>query len=117
MKAMKPPILFTIGLVLRRTFAAIGLSVSLGFGAAQADTIVPLVPVISISATVPETREPFCDPAICDALVPAPGVFTVSRVGGDLTNELAVFVRYGGTATNGTDYDALPTFVSFPAGA
>jgi len=74
------------------------------------------VPVVSIRATVPETREPFCDPAICDAALPAPGVFVVTRLGGDLTRELFVSMGYAGTATSGTDYPALPSFVTFRAG-
>ena len=75
-----------------------------------------LVPVISIRALAAETREPFCDPAVCDAALPAPGVFVVTRRGGDLARELFVSLSYAGTATGGTDYPALPGFVSFRAG-
>ena len=74
------------------------------------------VPVISIRAAVAETREPYCDPAVCDAALPAPGVFVVTRRGGDLARELYVNLSYAGTATGGTDYPALPSFVSFRAG-
>ncbi len=74
------------------------------------------VPVVSIRASVAETREPFCDPAVCDAALPAPGVFVVTRSGGDLARELFVSMSYAGTATSGTDYPALPSGVSFPAG-
>ena len=84
--------------------------------AAEPDGILPTVPVISIRATVPETREPFCDPAICDALVPAPGVFTITRRGGDLARELFVLLTYGGTASSGADYPALPQTVFFGTG-
>ena len=82
-----------------------------------ASGVLPSVPTISIRATVPETREPFCDPAICDAAPPPPGVFVVSRRGGDLTRELSVLLTYEGTASNGVDYAQLPGFVLFPAGA
>ena len=93
-------------------FAALGM-VSLSSWAAEnpAD-----VPIISLRATVPETREPFCDPAICDAAPPPPGVFVVSRHGGDLARELSVFLTYEGTASNGVDYAERPHFVSFRAG-
>src|SRR5260221_2857437 len=70
--------------------------------------VVPLIPVMGIRATVPETREPFCDPAVCDAAIPAPGVFVVSRRGGDPARELTVLLTYEGTATSGADYPALP---------
>ena len=80
------------------------------------NSISNLVPVVSIRASVAETREPFCDPAVCDAAVPAPGVFVVTRRGGDLTRELFVSLGYAGTATSGTDYPVLPGFVTFRAG-
>jgi hypothetical protein len=74
------------------------------------------VTVVSIRASVAETREPFCDPAICDAALPAPGVFVVTRRGGDLNRELAVSLGYAGTATSESDYAALPEFALFRAG-
>ena len=74
-------------------------------------------PLISIRATVPETREPLCDPNICDAALPAPGVFVVTRSGGDLNQELSVFVGYSGTATSASDYGALANPIVFRAGA
>ena len=76
----------------------------------------PAVPLISIRAPIPETREPLCDPAICDAALPAPGVFVVSRRGGDLRLELSVFLTSEGTATEGADYPALPWNIFFAAG-
>lgn len=84
--------------------------------AENAAGILPPVPIISLRATVPETREPFCDPAICDAAPPPPGVFFISRQGGNLASELFVFLTYEGTASNGVDYATLPHFVTFPAG-
>ena len=83
----------------------------------EAAVVLPVIPIISIRATVPETREPFCDPAICDAAPPPPGVFVISRRGGDLASELSVMLSYDGTASNGIDYAKLPSFVSFRAGA
>jgi hypothetical protein len=76
----------------------------------------PTAPLISIRATVPETREPLCDPNLCDAPTPAPGVFVVSRSGGDVNADLTVFLRYSGTASSGVDYRALPNAVVFRAG-
>jgi hypothetical protein len=76
----------------------------------------PTAPLVSIRATVPETREPLCDPNICDAPTPAPGVFVVSRSGGDVNEELTVFLRYTGTATSGSDCGTLPDSIVFHAG-
>ena len=45
----------------------------------------------------------------------SPGQFRLTR-GGSLTQSLTVSVTVGGTATPGTDYEALPTTVFFPAG-
>jgi hypothetical protein len=81
------------------------------------DNDLPLVPIVSIRAASPETREPFCPPNTCLAPEPAPGVFVVNRSGGDLTQGLAVWVRYTGSATGGADYFALPEWVQFPASA
>lgn len=84
---------------------------------AQGLIVLPTVPTISIQATLAETREPFCDPAICDAAPPPPGVIRVTRDGGNLSQGLSVFVAYEGTANNGVDYAKLPDIVQFPAGA
>ena len=75
-----------------------------------------IVPVVSVRAAIAETREPFCDPAVCDAALPAPGKFVVIRHGGDLTRELLVSMSYSGTATGGRDYPALPGTVAFRSG-
>lgn len=85
--------------------------------AAQGGVILPIVPTISIKATVAETREPFCDPAICDAAPPPPAVFRVTRTGGDLTAGVSVYIAFEGSASNGVDYAKLPDVVRFPAGA
>ena len=79
--------------------------------------LVPSVPFISLRAAVPETREPFCDPAICDAAPPPPGVFVLTRRGGDLARELGVMLSFSGSASNGVDYAALPGWAVFRAGA
>jgi hypothetical protein len=76
----------------------------------------PLMPVVSIRATRPETSEPVCPPDTCLAPTPAPGVFTVSRRGGDMTRALTVLLRYGGSALPRADYDPLPERVEIPAG-
>ncbi len=103
-------------LLLAALFGVLGLNSPLAH-AADSTGIVPSVPVISIRAAVPETREPFCDPDVCDAALPAPGVFVVSRRGGNLESELSVLLSYEGTAINGTDYAELPIFITFRPGA
>ena len=74
-------------------------------------------PLISLRASGPETREPFCDPAICDAAPPPPGVFVLTRKGGDVARELSVMILVSGSAINGVDYASLPGFVQFRAGS
>ena len=64
--------------------------------------------VVAISATDPNASEVGLDP----------GEFTVTRTGGDLTQQVLVHVQRGGTATNGTDYVAIggsTFFVTIPA--
>lgn len=84
---------------------------------AQSTGVLPLVPTISIKAVVPETREPFCDPVICDAAPPPPGVVRLTRTGGDLSREVTVFIAVEGTASNGVDLAKLPESVQFASGA
>jgi hypothetical protein len=45
-----------------------------------------------------------------------PGQFTLTRTG-DLANSLTVYYSVSGTATNGTDYNALTGFATFAAGS
>ncbi len=66
--------------------------------------------VVSIEATRPTTTEP--GPTIRVA----PGEFTLRRQG-ETSGALAVYLAYSGTATAGTDYEALPAVVEIPAGA
>ena len=80
------------------------------------DNDVPVVPVVSIRATRPETQEPVCPPDTCLAPTPAPGVFTIARRGGDLTRGLTVLLRSGGSALPRADYDPLPEWIEVPAG-
>jgi len=112
MNAMRTPSPVLRRLVITFAVAAQCLFVDL----VLAQNSITNIPVISIRASVPETREPFCDPAICDAALPAPAVFVVTRRGGDLTRELSISLGYSGTATSGADYPALPNFVVFRAG-
>lgn len=44
------------------------------------------------------------------------GVYTITRTG-STTSALTVNITMSGTATNGTDYNAIPTTVTIPAGA
>ena len=112
-------------LVSRALFGLLLISVVSGGVSSQAQTPVdplwlskalPSIPIVGVRASHPETHEPFCDPMICDAALPAPGVFSFSRRGGDLSQALSVMVFYQGTAKGGEDYDAPTGFVTFPAG-
>jgi hypothetical protein len=80
------------------------------------DNDTPVVPVVSILATRPETHEPLCPPDTCLAPTPAPGVFLISRRGGDMAQGLNVLVQYGGSALPRLDYTPLPEWVEIPAG-
>jgi hypothetical protein len=71
-------------------------------------TIADDPPVITVVATDPDASE----------TGPDPGVFTVSRSGGNLAAVLSVVVARSGTATNGADYVGIggPNFiVAIPA--
>ncbi len=64
--------------------------------------------VVSINATDPNASEVGLDP----------GEFTVTRSGGNLTQQVQVQVQRGGTATNGSDYVAIggsTFFVTIPS--
>ena len=63
-------------------------------------------PTVSIVATKPNASE----------AGPVNGTFTVSRAG-LTTNSLNVSLTVTGTATNGSDYIALPATITIPAGA
>lgn len=80
------------------------------------DGLNPVLPVVSIRATRPETQEPLCPPDTCLAPTPAPGVFTLSRRGGDPNRAVTVLLRYGGSALPRADYDPLSESVEIPAG-
>ena len=67
-----------------------------------------LIPIVTLIASTPLTSE--------DTNATPPAVFTFSRTG-DTTYPLTVGYAIGGTAVNGTDYAALPTSVTIPAGA
>jgi large repetitive protein len=66
----------------------------------------PQRPVVTVVASDPNASE----------RGPDPGSFTVSRTG-DTGTALTVNFTVGGTATSGTDYEALGTAVTIPAGA
>jgi len=61
---------------------------------------------VTIAATDPNAAEAGADP----------GVFTISR-SGSTAAALTVTLAYSGTATNGTDYTALASGVTIPAGS
>ena len=93
------------------------VSVSFWVVAASATGVLFPSPLISLRASAPETREPFCDPAICDAAPPSPGVFVLTRKGGDMARELSVSIIVNGSASNGVDYASVPGFVQVRAGS
>ena len=66
-------------------------------------------PVVAIQATTPLTSEPAPNVRV------RPGIFTITRTG-PTTGSLRVYLAYGGTATAGEDYVALPQSVEIPAG-
>ncbi|MCI0536198.1 MAG: hypothetical protein L0Z50_13310 [Verrucomicrobiales bacterium] len=69
----------------------------------------PVVPIVSVRATQPETIEP------CPTCRPAPAVFTIVRTE-PVAEELLVFVKTGGTATEGSDYESIGLTAVIPAG-
>ncbi|MFD0893583.1 DUF1349 domain-containing protein [Luteolibacter ambystomatis] len=83
--------------------ADLGANVSHTYTIANDDT-----PVVTITATDATAAE---SPSATDT-----GTFTVSRTG-PTTNALTVNFTVSGTATSGTDYTAIGTSVTIPAGA
>jgi hypothetical protein len=80
----------------------------------QSSTEVSLVPAgtdgcveVSIAATDASAAEAGSDT----------GTFTISRAGGSTTAALTVSLAFSGTATSGTDYQAIASSVVIPAGA
>lgn len=65
----------------------------------------PVKPTVTITATDNTASEPGADT----------GAFTFTRTG-DTTSALTVNFTISGTATNGTDYNTLPTSITIPAG-
>lgn len=70
----------------------------------------PPQPVVTIRAADPFATEP-CTAAVA----PDPAVFVIFR-DGPTNMSLQVFMRIGGTASNGVDYLTLPNSVTIPAG-
>ncbi len=66
----------------------------------------PDSPVVSVAAT----------DGVCGETGPDAGVFTLTRVGGNMANAVTVNYTMSGTATNGTDYSSLGGSVTFAAG-
>jgi len=78
-------------------------------GYSNAASATPLKSTVNIYATKSQTAEGGAEK----------GQFTIYRDGGDLTRALVVQLEVetgAGRATAGDDYDALPTFVTIPAG-
>ncbi|MFN3360181.1 MAG: Calx-beta domain-containing protein [Pseudanabaenaceae cyanobacterium] len=69
------------------------------------------LPTVTIVATDSLAKEPLTSTSPSD-----PGVFTVTRSGGDLSQPLTVNYTIGGTATNGTDYTSISSSVVIPIG-
>lgn len=73
------------------------------------------ISVVSIEATLPETRELCAEGVPCTKELVLPGVFTVARTG-STAEELEVFLVYSGTASPGVDYEELRKSVVFGRG-
>jgi serine protease len=80
----------------------------------QSSADVSLVPAgtdacveVSIAATDSNAAEAGADP----------GTFTITRAGGSMAAALTISLSFSGTATAGTDYQALASSVVIPAGA
>lgn len=73
-------------------------------------TPTPTLPVVSIRATDATAAETIAGQATNS------GIFVISRTG-TTTTALAVNLRFSGTATSGSDYNAVSSTVSIPAGA
>ena len=93
-------------------FSAVGFSASSATSAITSFTLKRLSPsyvgtsaTVSIAATTPNAAE----------AGPVNGEFTLTR-NGYTTGSLDVTLALSGTATNGTDYESIPTTVTFPAG-
>ena len=69
------------------------------------------LPVVSVAATDATATEPTTDTTASDK-----GAFRISRTG-STTNALTVYFSVGGTATSGTDYTAIGTSATIPAGS
>ena len=69
------------------------------------------LPVVSVAATDATATEPTTNTTASDK-----GAFRISRTG-STTNALTVYFSVGGTATSGTDYAAIGTSASIPAGS
>ena len=67
-------------------------------------------PTVTVTASDPRAAETL------PGQKPDAGVFTFTRTGGDLGQDLFVQYTLGGSATNGNDYDALALEATIPAG-
>lgn len=74
------------------------------------DTNIVARPLVSLITVVPETKEPRATEDV------RPGQFRIKRTGGNLRQELFVYLRYTGTASSLQDYAALPSPVRFESG-
>jgi putative intracellular protease/amidase len=79
---------------------------ALGSAKSASATIIDNDTIVQVSAPDPSAAEAGRDPA----------VFTVMRTGGPTTQPLTVAYTMSGTATNGSDYTALPGSVTIAAG-
>jgi len=90
-----------------KKFLALGILAALSqFAIAQnAGLTTNNAPVVTVTASDPSASE----------IGPDTGTFTVFRTGAT-SNSLTVFVRLGGTASNGVDYETISNTVTIPAG-
>ena len=69
------------------------------------------LPVITVAATDANAAE------TATGITPNPGVFTLTRLGGNINQPLTVTYSLTGTATNGADYTTVANNVIFAAGS
>ena len=87
-------------------YSLIGAAASTGSVSLVSDDRLANAPTIDIVATDSSAAEAGRDP----------GVFTVTRTGGNTASALTVYFQYGQQTAQGADYDPIPTSVTFAPG-
>ena len=87
-------------------YSLIGTAASTGSVSVASDDILTNTPTINVVATDPNAAEAGRDP----------GVFTVTRSGGNTASTLTVYLQNGFQTAQAADYDSFPLSVTFAAG-